>query len=109
MSRVRAGSPFPTVPEELVHAITPRLHGMQFSGVEQISIERCFARDMLPLRFCWQAATSPTGKGIRFEIIYMAPPHTTERGKALPAPQGETAPASPIMSIPFPVERPQPR
>src|ERR1700722_8652835 len=109
MSGVRAGSPFPTVPEELVHALTPRLRGMQFSGVEQVSIKLRFTRDMLPLRFRWQATTSPTGKSISFEITYMAHRRIKRRGKALAALQGEDAPASLIMSIPFPVERRQPR
>ena len=106
---VRARSPFPTVPKELLNALTARPCGMQPTRFKQISVKGFLPHHMFPFRFRWESATSPSSKRLGLEVTDVAHGRIKQRGKSVPAPQGEDPPASLIMSIPLPVERGHPR
>jgi hypothetical protein len=59
---VGTGRPFPAIAEQLLNTRTSRCRGMQSSNVAQVSLHRCFARDVFPFRL--KSATSSTCKRI---------------------------------------------
>jgi hypothetical protein len=61
--------PFPAIAEELLDTRTSCCSGMEFSGVEQVSVNRCLARDVFPLRLSWKPATTPTRKRLGLEQL----------------------------------------
>src|SRR5579863_10513876 len=69
---IGARRPFPAIAKELLDTRTLCCRGMEFSSVEQVSVDRRLARDVFPLRLSWKPVTPPTRERLGLETTYVA-------------------------------------